>query len=552
MTIRHINFDARLLQSVQTLVGGEGDFNATLDAHGLYNTFQFVLRLSPAVHRTIAALPSGIVSSQEATFEGTLAFSTYLHETIHWWQYVGSTYGLMLSLSYPAQAHANYKHLKELLAKIGFKKSVRDLANILPPPGGPDTLRGLANIIVNNHFDFSAFRAVTHSERALKTAVEDPYFESVGHAFQMTYAANLVVLAATVDPDFSVIQHPKNWEAPFRALRGNKEPGYYFTSPIEVWPLGALEIMEGQACFSQIQYLAFASGGRLNWDDFRALGILHGVYVKAFDVFLKEAGLEWPPQVDHPTVGLFLLICDMALNPGSGFPHTLMHFSSFITDIAPGARFVMLSAVVRLKCPGVVSRIKNYTREEYRQVTEELSVALLIDSPLSIAVSCSNWISEDGPLASFMDEYRTFDYQPRNLPVRVLFSHFLAFMRDKYITPEFFCWPGAWMAGDRVSPQTPILFERHSALFIDKEHDDGIFPRMPAGRDEQLVQKVFDNFYAMNVTYDMTHQWITQPGPFTYNYRWLSQTGAYDDIRAFADRNFEHAYGVYPSMVELL
>jgi hypothetical protein len=32
------------------------------------------------------------------------AMSTYLHETIHWWQHVGNTAGLFLSLTYPVQA----------------------------------------------------------------------------------------------------------------------------------------------------------------------------------------------------------------------------------------------------------------------------------------------------------------------------------------------------------------------------------------------------------------------------------------------------------------
>src|SRR3546814_4282094 len=105
-----------------------------------------------------------------------------------------------------------------------------------------------------------------------------------------------------------------------------------------------------------------------------------------------------------------------------------------------------------------------------------------------------------------MEEHRTFDYGAVNLPVRVLFSHFLSFMRDKLLTPEFFCWPGAWMAGERASDQVGVLFARHAALFMDKENDDGIFPRIHPERDVRLVQKMFDSFYAVNITYDMTDQ----------------------------------------------
>ena len=218
--------------------------------------------------------------------------------------------------------------------------------------------------------------------------------------------------------------------------------------------------MEGQACFSQIQYLHFASGRRLSWDDFRTLGMLHGVYVKAFEEFLSRVELEWPSTVDHPVVALFLLICDMALNPGSGFPFSpAPHYQSFITDTVPGIRFTALSVMVRLKCPGVIGAITNYTRAEYKDVTEQLASILLDRSPLEIAETCGLWAS--GSMADLMSEYRTFDFGSVNTVARILFSHFLAFMQDKYTRPESFCWPGAWMAGERVSEELAVLFDRH-------------------------------------------------------------------------------------------
>lgn len=143
-------------------LASQGLFAATLKGHGLYSTFEFVLRLSPAVHRKLASMPNGIVNSGMIDLEGLQAFSTYLHETIHWWQHVGSTYGLMLSMTYPVQSHANYDYLKSLISSVGFKKSVRQLAYILPR-GGYGTPSGLVNIIINNHFDMEAFRGLTIS-----------------------------------------------------------------------------------------------------------------------------------------------------------------------------------------------------------------------------------------------------------------------------------------------------------------------------------------------------------------------------------------------------
>ena len=54
-------------------------------------------------------LPAAMLK-EHGLIDRAQAFSTLLHETVHWWQHVGSTYGLMLSLTYPTQLHGNYNH----------------------------------------------------------------------------------------------------------------------------------------------------------------------------------------------------------------------------------------------------------------------------------------------------------------------------------------------------------------------------------------------------------------------------------------------------------
>jgi hypothetical protein len=125
-------------------------------------------------------------------------------------------------------------------------------------------------------------------------------------------------------------------------------------------------------------------------------------------------------------------------------------------------------------------------------------------------------------------------------------------MQDKVRYPEILCWPGAWFAGRRVSNAAVELFDRHGALFVDREDDDGIFPRIVPGRDLAAVQGTFDAFYASNVTYDMTRQWIAKSGPFDYAYSWLSQKHSAEEMRTFANTHFEHAFGVNPDSAEIL
>lgn len=531
-------------------LSSRGFYRATLKGRGLYSTFQFVLRLSPVVHRKLASMPGGIVNSSMVDLEGVEAFSTYLHETIHWWQHVGSTYGLMMSMTYPAQAQANYNHLKGLLTQVGFKKSIRNLAESMPG-GGYGTPSGLANIIINNHFDMDSYRGLTVSPLSAERIVQNPLYENLGHSFQIAHGNIISLLSSVTDRQFRIIPHPEAWSDAFRKLREGKEEGYYYGSPVKLYPIGAYEIFEGQARMAQLQYLHFATGGLLGMEAAEKGGMFDGVYGKAFSVFLELAELERPSSIDDPIIALFLLICDISINPGSGFPFPLIHFKTFTHDADPGARFVSLSRMARLRCPEVFDSIRNYSREEYDEVSQKLCDAILEASPLKIAQEFSHW-TEQREFQKLMSEHQSFQFSKENLVVRVLFSHFLSFMRDKRQYPEVFCWPGAWMAGDRISGNALELFERHGALFVDKEDDDGVYPRLMQGRTENDVQEAFDDFYANNVIFDLTRQWITETGPFRFSYRWLTERGSDQEIQDFAERSFESVYGVRPSSAEVL
>lgn len=535
-----------------------GDFGATLEAHGLYNTFHFVLRLSPIIHRKLDSLPAGIIPANNLDFAGAQAHSTYLHETIHWWQHIGSTYGFMLSLAFPAGLQANYRQLKQLIADAGFKKSIRTLARDIEGPSGPETIAGLANIIINNQFDFAAFQRLTYGRASRLDVLKEPMFQGVGHAFSIAWANNVLILAGTCDQDFEAMRHPKDWEPYFEFLRGD-DAGPEFdhslfkrSARVPVFRVGAFEIMEGQARFGQLQYLYFGSGGQVDWEEFEASGLLGAPYVDAFDEFLSLTKLVRPETFDHPIVALFLLICDMALNPGAGFPFPLRYPAAFVADIDPGQRFDLLCRLVRLKCPHLATAIQGYTRAEFQAASDELAAVAKFDAPLAIAAEFAAWPTRSSGISTLMEEYLTFEFGALNYPIRLLFSHFLAFMQDKHERPEVFCWPGAWLAGTRVVPAIAGLLDRHGALFVDKADDDGIFPRLREDRDEAAVYAAFNTFYGAVVTYDMVEQWITRDGPFQYDYDWLSQTGSKDELKAFADRLFASTFGIQPDAADLL
>ena len=177
---------------------------------------------------------------------------------------------------------------------------------------------------------------------------------------------------------------------------------------------------------------------------------------------------------------------------------------------------------------------------------------LIVEHPIVIAGQVTRWTQKGDRLKALVEEHRTAKYAAVNLPVHLIFAHFLAFCADKTARPEFFCWPGAWMAGARASDDIEALFGRHQAPFVDRADDGGIYPHLPAGKDEQAVHEAFENFYAINVTYDLTAQWIARAGPFVYDYRWLASTGTEADMKAFGARHFEKIYGVHPDNIEVL
>lgn len=540
-----------LLDTPTEAIESPSELKACLNAHGLYNSIQFVLRLSPEVHRKIDALPKGIIKGH-ADFDNLRAYSTYLHETIHWWQHSGSTTGLLLSLSYPGQAHTNYNFLKDLLRMIGPKKSLLQFVESGTGSGGPDTPGGLANVVVNNHFDIEFFRILTTSPQMIQQAVAHPLFDCIGHSFQIAYANIALILASSCDKGLKYIPDPRTLSGAFRELRAKKVRGYFHGSDVAVVPIGAHHIFEGQARFAQLQFLYFVSGGALTWDNVRNMRMLEGIYGEAFGHFLRLAELQWPSSIDDPVVGLFLLICDIAINPSASFPMPLLTPSTFIEDVDPGFRFFFLCRAVAKERPDLAKMIRQYSRSEYVEASDVLCASLLVDPPLSVANRVCDWARQSKELQILMDEHRTFGYARENLPVRMLFAHYIAFCRDKVDRPEFFCWPGAWMVGDRATQEGAELFERCSAPFLDKPDDSGIYPRLMLGKDETVVQTSFDAFYAANVTYDLTRQWVAIPGKFEYDYGWLSSHGTPEMMKSFADRHFENVYGVHPDAFEIL
>ncbi len=532
------------------------ELHSCWNARGLYNPMQFVLRLRPDIHKELDSIEPGIRSTGDLNFKSVQAFSTYFHETIHWWQHVGSTLGLMLSLIYPAQAHINYRNLNKILQDIGPVKSILKYNSINHTILGNKKETGKnINRILNNWHDIEFFRWFVIDPRNASSFVRSPYFECLGHTYNMAWGSILWLLSSTFDRDMEILPNIKAWENEFQVLRQEKVQGFYYGSDVILPPLGAREIFEGQARFSQLQYLYFSSGGQVSWGDLDGIGMLNGVYREAFDIFLKILEQQWPSTPGDPIVGLFLLVCDIAINPTDGFPFDIYHFPSFIFSVDPGMRFLMLCQLIHRTHPSLMDSIQGYTKEEYLEVSEILCKEIGCKTPFAATEKICEWSSTHPGFHELLKEDSSFEFSLENLPVRVFFARFLRFQDDKFKVPEYFCWPGVWSADYRKGgiglEQAAELFETHRALFVDKADGD-VYPRTFSDKDEKSVLNTFNSFYSWNTVYELTRQWIVKEGDFDFNFFWLTSKYSKSEITEWVSNYFKNTYGVSPLSFKII
>src|SRR6266481_2505157 len=101
-------------------------YSAIHRASGLFDRLRFVVRLKREMYEALQNVQP-TYRSNEAPRLVVEAFASYLHETIHWWQHIGTTTGLILSFCSPAKTHINRSKLLALIAEDKPRKALLDL-----------------------------------------------------------------------------------------------------------------------------------------------------------------------------------------------------------------------------------------------------------------------------------------------------------------------------------------------------------------------------------------------------------------------------------------
>lgn len=539
--------NSKLLDTSEFLESDLGSSLNGTNAKGTYSPMQFVIRLRSDIHNAL--------KKDDRSFENIQAFSTFMHENIHWWQHVGSHLGFLTSLSYPALAHSAHRDLYTLVKRDEKFKSIIEYDKYNYSLTGKNDNQEINRILNNYHDVFYAKAFILDNKNIQKIANDKRFFLHIGHCFNILWSSSINTLAATIDKEYNFLPKVNNWYETFQRLEKEKVPGFFIDSSMGISPLGTRAIFEGQARFNQLQYLTIASNNKYLYDDFKKLGMLHGIYIEAFDLFLKITQIDRPDNFNNSIVGLFLLLCDIAINPTDGFPHDILHYESFIISNDPGMRFIMLCQTIKKEKTKWINAIQEYSRNEYINLSEKLCKEIVCFPPLYGSAIVAKWSEHNISIQELLDEESKMKFKPENLSIRLFASKYIRFQEDKLKYPSIFCWTGKSMTSEACKELNLKLveeiFNKHRALFID-DTDGEIKPMIFENYPEKNTIDTFQSFYTYNTTYDMIMKWIKEKGEFKYDYDWLSPNHKKEDMIEWIRNNFKDAFNIFPEELRVI
>jgi len=523
------------------------DYDSALNGtsiKGSYSTMQFVLRLRDDIRE---ALNKNDVTDSEKI----QATSTAIHENIHWWQHIGSNFGFIYSLAYPAFSHVTKENLSNLISQNLTFKSILKFGKQYYDKYQKADIPDL-NVVLNNYHDIQYAKEFAFDNKSLKTIIEDRrFFLHIGHCYHILWSSTVHTIAATIDQQYSFLPKTELWLEKFRKLSEDQVAGFYIDSPMNISPIGIRAIFEGQAMYNQMQYLSVANRD-LIYDDFINAGMLHGIYKEAFELFLYITKIDKPINMLDSTVGLYLLVCDLAINPNNGFPLDIYDYKNFVTNNDPGLRFIYLCSTISRNPEKYQSMIKDYSKEEYLFLSKELSESIGCKCSYESIDIVLNWANEN-EVRKLLEEEEELKFSPENLPIRLMFSKYFRFQEDKKKYPNVFCWFGYHANNVNRNVEFEIvdsIYKKHFALFLD-DSDGEIKPTIFEGKKEENIMESFNMFYKFNILYDIVQRWVREEGEFKLDYKWIANKRAKDFIPTIKDE-FKQQFNISIDDIKVL
>lgn len=494
-----------------------------------------------------------------ATTPGILLehYAIYVHETVHWWQFIASSAGFVQTLSHSAQSQMSAAYLRGMSADFVLSKPLIGQAALDRTASPLGDLLEL-HMLVNSWLDTEFAICCINTPHKLATIAHEGFFESVGICLYSLYRDALQALHAAL-PQTKVIVPIEDWEAKFLTLRDARWPNFYYGGDVYLPTLGLQAIAEAQAFFVEMQLNRRAfkreleSASNKGWQT---------MYLGAFAYFLKATGAKFPEHATDTLINCFLLLCDIAMNPAAGFPNGVADFRGFIEAVHPGFRFMALCEVAA-GSPRLVGSMTSPSREVYLESTAFFCERLGWTTPLEVAKRWLETYRRAGVLSSLRRMRTVNDFEAEtehvslSMPIRFAAARQVGLLEDKLAAPELFCWPGYYAGMDLATDNPAIaMVQNHPAPFaVLREYTVGPIVYL-SGSDtlapEQAdIEKFIERYFAVQLAADVLRQTVARKGDYKFNYHW-DNPAADVDWWALATRVFESLAGRKLESIKLL
>ncbi len=500
-----------------------------------------------------------LIVASPGTMNEPKAYAAYFHEMLHWWQHVGTTSGLLYGLAIPAVCQQNYEHIRAAVRQARpLRKPLYRYSMVRAGSHAAD-LEMNVNTAVNNWFDveIGAF-LLSSPERAAKLQAKPAvlFFDCLGHSIEMLLTYTVGNLAACLDDRRRpVLPDTRGWDAGFNSLRDKGEPGFQHGEPLRLPPFGMQKIQEGQAHLLELQYLHLVSDGRLSWRDFHKDGLLGDEYMQALVYFCEATGLEFPSRPTGGEANLFLILCDISLNPSAGYPDEMVNYRGLLFEISPGIRFLQGCEILGHQhdlCRRLCGEVRPLDGGAYDKVSQAICSVMGVKTPRETARTIVELAARMPSVAALKKDFTgSCKFEPNSagsMPIRYTFLKHLLLMEDKSMHPEIFCWP-AWHFAllGRKSRESfdsaKMLLRRHAPPFVSYGMKSPVRYTPQDGADPAGLERVVAAYFKWMVIYDLYTQLIARDGKFCFNYAWLDSTKDQEWYRGWAAKNFSDLIG---------
>lgn len=528
--------------------GGMSSFAATANAEwmGLVDPMTFVLRVHPSIDSLLQGeLPTFAFDWSPAQ---QVAVGVFIHEMMHWWQLAGTTIGLLHAACINVQSNILTSLLRDWVRNYEPRKSAflafRDAMIRRARP----ELNLLYNV-VGRWMDLEFWSALMDQRSAAYKVADKPFFESSGQTLLRAAFYSLHQLLSLGGDAMHRAGWFNDWLDQAERLAQSEKQDFTGPGILAGLSIGGREILEGQARLIEAQYLHQMSAGRLHFHELESLGYFDKEYGYALREFIHLADVPPPTHSLHPTIGLCLLVCDLALNPPVPYPVEMTALDDIVRQCHPGVRFVEMCKTIARSPSRWLKRFA-YTRDVHDEFTRALEPSPYRMATAELADRCVAFWERLPDLGPIIDGMIDDALQLPSTPLKFLLRKHVALMREKRRVPHYFCWYGALFT--EVTTQE-LGFVQHGPPLLSVGETGQIFGSHAldegTARDPETILYNFLITQGMN---DLVRQWISKTGPFIFKYAWIDPREPESFWRTALGEYFLKMYGIPIDAVRIM